>query len=185
MKKVTNKKQKLFTFLALFSLIEFQQLHSFAAESLNLVICPSQAIAIYDSSGIKKYNCQQTASLTWKELVVQNPNITNARLSTLKSGSLSVRPVGSVLGTFGIEIAAEIQMGQNECEAKGMTVQLFKARKKDVIFVMPAIVKEKDVPKMCRKDFNPVFKRAFLTISAPEEIKAVIIQNLIVDQRQP
>lgn len=185
MKIFRNNKPKLFPFLTLFSLIGLQHTPSFAGESYNLVICPSQTIAIYDSSGVKKYNCAQSASLTWKELVAQNPEITNARLSNLKSGSLNVRPVGAVMGNFAIEIGAEIQMGRNECDAKGMTVKLFKARKKDVIFVMPAIVKERDVPKMCRKDYNPVFKRVFLTVSGSDEVKAVIIQNLIVDQRQP
>lgn len=179
-----NKKLKLFSFFTLFSLIGLQHTPSFAGESLNLVTCPSQNIAIYDSSGIKKYNCQQNAYLAWKDLVVQNPEITNARLSTLKSRSLTVRPVGATLGNFAIEIGAEIQMGQNECESRGMTVKLFKARKKDVIFVMPAIVKEKDVPKMCRKDFNPVFKRVFITVVGSDEIKAVIIQNLIGDQHR-
>lgn len=184
MKSLKNSKPKLFTLLTLLSLIALPQTASFAGESYNLTICPSQLIAIYDVSGSKKYNCTQNAFLAWKDLVVQNPQITNARLSTLKSGSLSVRPVGAALGTFAIEIGAEIQVGTNECDAKGMTVQLFKARKKDVIFVMPAIVKEKDVPKMCRKDYRPVFKRVFLTVSGPEEIKAVIIQNLIADPHQ-
>ena len=172
--------KQFFTLLAIFSLA------ATASFAQNLSNCPAKTLAIYDTSTVKKYNCQQVPIMAWKDLVSQNIDIKDGRSSTVKSGSLSVRPLSNdtTLGFYKLEISGEIKLGLNECESKGMKVQFFQARKGDVIFVMPAAVRQRVVPKICNKNYTPTFVRTSINVTVTEEIKGVVIENVTEDQRQ-
>jgi hypothetical protein len=80
---------------------------------------------------------------------------------------------------FAYEISGMVMTGGNRCGAKGVTAKLKEVRVGTEIHVVPVLVKKKEAPRACTREFMPQYQSTKITVRGmASQITDVIVKNV-------